>query len=153
MMQIYIMRHGEAGYHAFCDADRALTDYGQQQSQQVALWLKSQAIDLDYALVSPYLRAQQTFAEVNHIIPVNQFEILDALTPDGSSEQVADYLSILQAKKVESVLIVSHLPLVGYLVSELCPAITPPMFSTASIACVTLSNEGKGTLQWQHRSA
>ncbi len=37
-----------------------------------------------------------------------------------------------------------HLPLVGYLVSELCPGETPPMFTTSAIACVTLDADGKG---------
>ncbi|WP_392566778.1 phosphohistidine phosphatase SixA [Utexia brackfieldae] len=152
-MKVYIMRHGEAGYHALSDADRALTDYGVEQSRAAALWLKSQSIQLDYALVSPYLRAKQTFEAVSGIMPIHHVETCDALTPDGSSQFIADYLSILATKQWQSVLIVSHLPLVGYLVNELCPAVTPPMFATASIACVTLSAEGKGELVWQHRVA
>ncbi len=38
---------------------------------------------------------------------------------------------------VKTALVVSHLPLVGYLVSELCPGETPPMFTTSAIAAGT----------------
>jgi phosphohistidine phosphatase len=47
------------------------------------------------------------------------------------------------------VLVISHLPLVGYLVSELCPGETPPMFTTSAIASVTLDESGKGVYNWQ----
>ena len=40
-------------------------------------------------------------------------------------------------------------PLVGYLVSELCPGETPPMFTTSAIANVSLDETGKGVFNWQ----
>ncbi len=51
---------------------------------------------------------------------------------------------------VSSVLIVSHLPLVGYLVAELCPGECPPMFATSAIANVDLPADGSyGKFEWQ----
>jgi phosphohistidine phosphatase len=149
-MNIYIMRHGEAGYHASSDTQRALTPYGIKQSQQVAYWLQQQAIQLDYALVSPYLRAQQTFAEVNNILSVNQVEIDPTLTPAGSPERIADYLLTLSDPNINGLLIVSHLPLVGYLVNQLCPSVSPPMFNTAAVACIHISPGRKTAFQWMH---
>jgi phosphohistidine phosphatase len=55
----------------------------------------------------------------------------------------------LSHEGVASVLVISHLPLVGYLVAELCPGETPPMFTTSAIANVTLDESGKGVFNWQ----
>lgn len=149
-MKIYIMRHGEAGYSASSDAARTLTTYGRQQSKQMAQWLKSQGVYFDFALVSPYIRAQQTLSAVGSVISMPKAEVCNALTPGGSSSLVSDYLAVLAEQGITSALVVSHLPLVGYLVSELCPPVSPPMFATATVACVELSPNGEGTLEWMH---
>ena len=44
---------------------------------------------------------------------------MGGITPYGNATLVADYLSVLQEEGTESVLLVSHLPLVGSIVSEL----------------------------------
>jgi len=44
--------------------------------------------------------------------------------------------------------VISHLPLVGYLVAELCTAQVPPMFVTSAMAAVEL-DDSTGTLLWQ----
>jgi phosphohistidine phosphatase len=63
---------------------------------------------------------------------------------------VACYLQALAQKGVKSALVISHLPLVGYLVSELCPQEAPPMFATSAIACVNFDAEAcEGKLEWQ----
>ncbi|QIQ20962.1 phosphohistidine phosphatase SixA [Zophobihabitans entericus] len=149
-MYVYIMRHGEAGYSASSDSARTLTLFGKQQSQQMGLWLKDKLVHFDYALVSPYIRAQQTLAEVCTVLPVPKTETSASLTPGGSSYHVMERLQELAKKGYKSVFIVSHLPLVGYLVSDLCPSVYPPMFSTAAIACVSLSSDGVGKLEWMH---
>lgn len=147
-MNIYIMRHGEAGFQAHCDAERALTTHGKKQTRYIATELKSQLAHIDYGLVSPYLRAQQTLKIVQDVIPIEFVETTPELTSDGSVDVIADYLNTLHDKKINSVLLISHLPLVGYLISNLCPSVPPPLFSTAAIALVTLSPEGVGTYQW-----
>lgn len=65
-------------------------------------------------------------------------EVLPELTPSGNTEHVGGYLQELAMHGVKYVLIVSHLPLVGYLVAELCPGESPPMFVTSSISNVEL---------------
>ena len=62
---------------------------------------------------------------------------------------VSAYLQALANEGIATALVISHLPLVGYLVSELCPGETPPMFTTSAIASVTLDESGKGTFNWQ----
>lgn len=151
-MQVLIMRHGEASYHADSDPQRNLTERGRQQTTEMAVWLRSQVAKIDWVLVSPYIRAQQTLDVVKAEFPLaatSTIETFSALTPNGDSMLSADYLMTLAQDGVESVLIVSHLPLVGYLVSELCAGVYPPMFSTSAVACVTLDAEtGRGTLDW-----
>ncbi len=130
------MRHGDAALEAASDSVRPLTLCGCDESRQMATWLKGQKVNVERVLVSPFLRAEQTLEKVGECMNLpDSVDVLPELTP-GS-------------KGVSSVLVISHLPLVGYLVSELCPDEAPPMFLTSAIASVTLDSEGKGTFNWQ----
>ena len=149
-MKVCIMRHGEAGFSASSDASRSLTDFGRKQASQAGLWLNQQDFKFDLGLVSPYLRAQQTYSELSAYCPVLKIETDNFLVPGGSPSHIADLLTTLPAQGIENVIIVSHLPLVGYLVSELCPEVSPPMFPTAAIACVELPPNAAGKLEWFH---
>ena len=144
------MRHGEAGFSASSDATRSLTDFGRKQATQAGLWLNQQDFKFDLGLVSPYLRAQQTYSELSAYCPVLKIETDNFLVPGGSPSHIADLLMTLSARGIENVIIVSHLPLVGYLVNELCPEVSPPMFPTAAIACVELPPNAAGKLEWFH---
>lgn len=146
-MKVVIMRHGDAVLGDDDDASRALTAVGRQQSLQMALWLKSQLPLFDKVLVSPYLRAQQTWQLVSSVFEGIQAETWDELVPHGRSHVVADYLAAL-ADQHQQVLVISHLPIVGYLVAELCPGQMPPMFTTSAMACVDYLDQ-QGHLLWQ----
>lgn len=150
-MQVFIMRHGDAALNAASDSVRPLTECGCDESRLMAAWLKSQGSSVERVLVSPYLRAEQTLTVVGEeLLFAGRTDILPELTPGGDADRVADYLNMLAAEDVSSVLVISHLPLVGYLVSALCPQESPPMFSTSAIASVTLdARSGKGTFNWQ----
>ncbi|AWH87861.1 phosphohistidine phosphatase SixA [Limnobaculum parvum] len=152
-MQVFIMRHGEASYHADSDPARSLTERGRKETAQMALWLRQKIAEIDWVLVSPYVRAQQTLDVVKNEFPLSPsstIETFSALTPGGDATLSADYLMTLAQDGVGSVLVVSHLPLVGYLVSELCGGIYPPMFGTSAVAAITLDAEtGNGSIDWQ----
>lgn len=150
-MQVFIMRHGDAALDAASDALRPLTECGRSESQDMAEWLKGQCGAIERVLVSPYLRAQQTLAVVRSALTLpDNGEVLAELTPGGDPQLAADYLRMLAGEGVSSALVISHLPLVGYLVSALCPNQSPPMFTTSAIACITLDDDsGQGTLAWQ----
>lgn len=145
------MRHGEAALEAASDAVRPLTLCGRDESRQMAAWLNTKSVDIERVLVSPYLRAEQTLATVREALTLPEGEeVLPELTPGGNAEQVCSYLQALAMQGVSSVLIVSHLPLVGYLVAELCPGECPPMFATSAIANVDLPADGSyGKFEWQ----
>lgn len=116
----------------------------------MAVWLSGKGIDIDRILVSPFLRAQQTLQAVRDAWPLPvKDECLPELTPGGSAEQVRDYLEVLASQGVGAVLVISHLPLVGYLVAALCPQETAPMFATSAVADVQFAPSGAGVCQWQ----
>ncbi|MGL4716974.1 MAG: phosphohistidine phosphatase SixA [Aeromonas sp.] len=147
-MKIYIMRHGQAGMNAKTDEQRPLTDKGIEESILMARWLTPQLSgSLDRVIHSNYLRACQTWQAICSELPAaRQVEESSEITPYGDPAFVASYLTAL-AQQHEQILMVSHLPLVGYLVQSLCPAAGAPMFATSGIACIEWHN-GKGALLW-----
>lgn len=90
------------------------------------LWLKGQKVDIERVLVSPYLRAEQTLDIVGECMNLpKHVDVMPELTPCGDVGMVSAYLQALANEGVATALVVSHLPLVGYLVSELCPGNAP----------------------------
>lgn len=147
-MKIYIMRHGQAGMNAKTDELRPLTEQGIEESIHMARWLAPQLTDsLSLVLHSNYLRARQTWQVIAPELPeAAMVEESGEITPYGDPALVASYLGALAAQH-DSILLVSHLPLVGYLVQSLCPAAGAPMFATSGLACIEWQN-GKGVLLW-----
>ena len=136
-MQVFIMRHGDAALDAASDSVRPLTGCGCDESRQMATWLKGQKVDIERVLVSPFLRAEQTLDVVGECMNLpTGVDVLPELTPCGDVGLVSAYLQALANEGIATALVISHLPLVGYLVSELCPGETPPMFTTSAIASV-----------------
>ncbi len=150
-MHVYIMRHGDAALDAPSDAQRPLTHCGLEETRQMSHWLAAQHSSFDTTLVSPYLRAQQTFSQLSEqIAETGKIETHTFLAPSGEATQVADYLHALGIEGIDSVLVISHLPLVGYLVAELCPDESAPMFATAGIAYIDYDvKSARGKLCWQ----
>lgn len=151
-MKIYIMRHGEAGLIAKSDAERSLTERGKADSKQVVSQLVSGSpLQIDKVLVSPYLRAQQTWDEISPFFAAKDVEVCDDITPYGQSENVAEYIrALIETQALESVYVVSHLPLVGYMVSEFVKDVSPPMFHTSGLVCIEYDAlHDIGTLDWR----
>jgi phosphohistidine phosphatase len=135
-MRIFIMRHGQAEYQASSDQARQLTSKGKHEALMMGQILKNNEIDFDALFVSTYIRAQQTMnivtTEVNNHV---SHEVLDFITPSGSAQFVHDYIDgVIVPKKLNTILIVSHMPLVSYLVETLTGGQSSPIFPTAGIA-------------------
>ena len=151
-MKIYIMRHGEAGLLASSDAERTLTQRGKRESLAViSQSLAKMSTRIDKVFVSPYTRAQQTWEEIAPLLQVESVESCEDITPYGQSEEVYEYLCALaEEEQPESILLVSHLPLVGYLTAEFLSDSSAPMFPTSGLACVDFDvNSRQGRLIWQ----
>lgn len=146
-MHIYIMRHGQAEMMAHSDSERALTNLGRAESERMANSLVEQGISFDAVMVSPYVRALQTWESVRPFFAeVVNVQTIDALTPSGNVSRAVNEVLALQAQGVESLLIVSHLPLVGYIVGELCPSAGVPAFATSAVGHLELDDSGFATL-------
>ncbi|MDP1293747.1 phosphohistidine phosphatase, partial [Klebsiella variicola] len=75
--------------------------------------------------------------------------VMPELTPCGDVALVSAYLQAQANEGVATALVVSNLPLVWYLVSELCHRVTPQMFTSSDIGCVQLDADFKGEYLWQ----
>jgi phosphohistidine phosphatase len=154
-MQLYIMRHGEASMKADTDAQRPLTKQGNLEASLMAKWLSNMDVTFDQILVSPYIRAQQTSAIVVSTLNAQQksstqqsITTVDFITPSGNANDVHSFIDDLCVESsCEHLLIVSHMPLVSYLVAELTFEQQCPIFQTAAIAQIDYqTNKMKGEL-------
>ncbi|GAA5138884.1 phosphohistidine phosphatase SixA [Thalassotalea piscium] len=135
-MQLFVMRHGQATPFSESDANRKLTKNGFDEVEKMASWLNSAHGDIERILVSPYVRAQQTAQQIiKHPKIFAKPITVDFITPEGNAKQVHDYIDgLLTSATIESILIVSHMPLVSYLLAELTLESNAPIFQTAAIA-------------------
>ncbi|POA42969.1 phosphohistidine phosphatase SixA [Pseudomonas sp. MPR-ANC1] len=130
-MKLWVLRHGEAVPYGSCpDSDRELTDHGRKEALNSAAHLIGQPLTAIYA--SPYLRAQQTAQIVREALGFEpEIRTVDWLTPEVDPDRVAE-----QLVSVSNVLLVSHNPLVGNLLSYLQhgAGYPPEKVSTAGLA-------------------
>ena len=110
-MKLYIVRHGEAS--AAADGDEpALTATGIEQARAAGQILFAE--DPGLLLHSPKLRARQTASQILALCPTASQEVA-CLLPSATAYDVAATLEVVEAEGVESVVLVSHLPLVAEL--------------------------------------
>ena len=129
-MKVWILRHGEAEGHAPTDAERNLTEHGRAEVLRSAAHLIGQP--LGAIIASPYVRAQQTAQLVRDVLGFQpEIRTVPWLTPDGDVQRVLEKLD-----SDDDVLLVSHQPLVGNLISFLQPGHQrqPQPMYTASLA-------------------
>ncbi|MCX4066697.1 phosphohistidine phosphatase SixA [Pseudomonas sp. S1Bt30] len=112
-MKLWILRHGEAESQVRTDAERNLTEHGRAEVLRSAARLIGHP--LDAIIASPYTRAQQTAQLVREALGFEpDIDTVPWLTPEGDPRQVLAHLDGEQ-----NVLLVSHQPLVGNLISFL----------------------------------
>ncbi|GAA6185449.1 MULTISPECIES: phosphohistidine phosphatase SixA [Alteromonadaceae] len=150
-MYIFVMRHGEAKPSLQNDQLRPLNDYGISQAKQSGNWLQSFAeeskVPLSHAMVSPFVRAQQTFQQVNLATKIVDIRSNSDLVPSGNCQALHYSIDQFaeQHPNVTGLLLVSHMPFVSYLVDEMCEIDELRMFSTGTIVCIDYNvEESKG---------
>ncbi|MFI8226205.1 phosphohistidine phosphatase SixA [Pseudomonas sp. NPDC085632] len=130
-MKLWVLRHGEAVPYGSCpDSERELTDHGRKEALSSAAHLIGQPLTAIYA--SPYMRAQQTAQIVREALGFEpEIRTVEWLTPEVDPDKVTD-----QLVSVSNVLLVSHNPLVGNLLSYLQhgAGYPPEKVSTAGLA-------------------
>lgn len=150
-MNLFIMRHADAQLHAASDELRRLSALGVSETERILKANVAHLSDVEHICVSPYRRAQETSALVSSYLrdsaACNQsieLETCDFLTPNNNPASVIEWLYELQEKKrVQSLLLISHQPLVSSLIELLCNSgqASPGNYPmpTSSLACVSLS--------------
>jgi phosphohistidine phosphatase len=121
-MDVFVLRHGEAVREASHDRERCLTSRGREDLQSVLSSCRTELSSVRHLLVSPYVRAQQT-AEIaiEYLDPAVISKTSEFLIPEANPIHLLDYLQQAQQRdELQSVLLVSHQPLVGVLVDRLC---------------------------------
>ncbi|WP_144394345.1 phosphohistidine phosphatase SixA [Pleionea sediminis] len=143
MRTLYIMRHGEAEWHANSDVERELTDLGREEVVSVC-----RKLDLASDCVvwhSPYRRAKQTcdlLLESLSMVPSERVEE-KLLTPDADPEILAQFIEHSDA---DVLVLVSHMPLVARLTQVLTSDDRIGGYQTAQIVqCSSTGTEGR----WQ----
>ncbi|EJM63912.1 phosphohistidine phosphatase [Pseudomonas sp. ADAK2 TE3594] len=130
-MKLWVLRHGEAEPHGTRpDSERTLTAHGRGEVLRAAAYLMGKPLTAIYA--SPYQRAQETAEIVRTTLGfAPEIRTVDWLTPDSDPDKVAE-----QLVSVSDVLLVSHNPLVGNLLSYLQHGAghPPEKVSTAGLA-------------------
>ncbi|HGO5814944.1 TPA: phosphohistidine phosphatase SixA [Mannheimia haemolytica] len=161
-MNIWIMRHGEAGFNASSDAARTLTENGTQSAIEQGKWLgdylNNNQIKLDKILVSPYLRAKQTLESLIVGMQAVNFcqnfatitEEWEEITPNGNPHTIENYLDFLKSEGAKYILIVSHLPVVYDLTQILTHHQANVAFPTATIAQISWAREQAEVVKIQH---
>ncbi len=129
-MKVWVLRHGEAEGHARTDAERNLTAHGRDEVLRSAGHLIGQPIRA--IIASPYVRAQQTAQLVREALGFEpEIRTVPWLTPESNPLAVLKHLD-----NDDDVLLVSHQPFVGGLISYLQHGHLrqPQPMSTASLA-------------------
>jgi len=127
-MEIYLLRHGIAadlGEDGVTrDADRPLTDEGQEKMEREAKGMLKLGLKFDLIFTSPLLRAQQTAEAVAQVFDLkDQIITAEALAPGrsfvrGVNKKAPIFLEI-GAHQFERALLVGHQPDMGELASVL----------------------------------
>ncbi len=115
-MKIFILRHGQAEAYRSDDASRRLTEKGERDTDSMVKQQLVQLQNVDSIWASPLVRAQQT-AKIAASILNKKIETCEHLEPEADFQQL---LAQLQNINLQSILLVSHLPLVGILANRLC---------------------------------
>ena len=89
---------------------------------------------------SPFARARQTAEIAKRIFGVD-FVVTNSLEPEGSPEEVYEELS--KHKPTDSVLLISHQPLVSKLLSDILGTEPRVSFLTGTLAMVSVNGHPK----------
>jgi phosphohistidine phosphatase len=114
-MELFILRHGEAGQRSASAGDRKrpLTSTGKLEISEIA-----KALKFDLILTSPLKRAYDTATIVSKVFHiVNKVQVWNELAPEGKKTDL--YRKISELKEEYIVLMVGHQPLLGEMANDM----------------------------------
>lgn len=130
------MRHAQAESGAQMDPTRDLTDTGRAQAKMMGKWLKRQTEQPDLVVQSNFLRSKETAARVGKKLGLTPIDCpMGLLDPSSDPEATWTALKGLATdNKVESIIAVTHGPLVERLLAYLTGSPLPQQFHFAHAA-------------------
>ncbi|MET0081780.1 MAG: phosphohistidine phosphatase SixA [Sedimenticola sp.] len=149
-MKLYLVQHGEA-LAKDVDPDRALSDRGKRDIQQIATFLKQTNIRVGCVFHSGKTRACQT-AEIlaTALYSAGTVETLEGINPKDDPAPLLE-----QALSWETdTLVVGHLPYMSRAVSlfltgdKACEAVS---YRPGSLVCMERTEDGEWLLDWMIR--
>ena len=150
-MLLFLLRHGDASQEAFSDRQRPLSEEGKISILRVAKYLTDENISVTKIITSPLLRAWQTALIIGDNFKISEsIQESEYLLPESNP---ADIISELKNfSDDEKVLLVSHQPFLGLLISQLiCKGFANIEVRKGSLACVETEqpvSAGKGVLRF-----
>lgn len=138
-MTIFILRHGQAEAQITTDEVRQLTEKGRSDTTRVVAARAPDMASLAQIWASPLVRAQQTAVIAANYFPHLSIQTTELLIPEANPQALLEWLDELNQLQDsnQSILLVSHQPLVGALVNMLCGTVDDfyPM-GTSSLAAI-----------------
>jgi len=152
-MELFILRHGEAGKSLPArrqDGERPLTTDGEQQVREVARALSSLKVKPDFIVSSPLKRARQT-ADISGRALKAKVEVWDELKPEGDKKAFLTKLSKLRHES--RVLCVGHEPFLTSMIDDVIgvPNGSGIILRKAGLARLTITSfnpKTGGVLRW-----
>ncbi|MFT5718203.1 MAG: phosphohistidine phosphatase [Oleiphilaceae bacterium] len=146
-MKLFIGRHGQASFNAESDRARPLTAVGITETENLLDLYISELKQAQVIWASDLTRANETACIYADKLDL-EIETKNFLSPDCEAERVVKKLHALEPDAC--VLIVSHQPLVGELVSLLCEgniyAAHPYVTSEIVVVECEIALEGMGSI-------
>ena len=151
-MQLFILRHGQAEIQQTTDEARHLTFAGRRDVTSAVDASLNDLKILQQVWISPLIRAQETAAIVCDELKKNRIDFTtnttDLLVPEANPLVLFEALEKVEC---DSILLVSHQPLVGYFIDLFCGSQQGfHAMNTSSLACIDyeVAAPGLGTLRW-----
>lgn len=139
------MRHGEA-VALEGETERHVTDKGLAQVNVVLNCANKMMVRVDAILSSPLTRAKETAALASSVFGP-KYSVTNALEPESSPAEVYEELSRFEPSN--TVLLVSHQPLVSKFVEDILDSRSPINMMTGSLAAILVKDRpssGRGVL-------
>jgi phosphohistidine phosphatase len=153
---LYFLRHGQAQPKATFagDENRMLTSEGAAKVRKVLSIAKyTLNVEIDRILSSPYKRALETAEIAKELLEPKKPKIIfdEALAPEKSPLEMFGYISKQKFGPADRVLLISHQPSIGEMLSDLIGSEVRIGFAPGSMARVDLAGDVQarsGTLVW-----
>lgn len=152
-MELYLLRHGEAGKSmpgSSRDARRTLTQDGREGVEKVGMAIKRLDLGLDKVATSPLSRAADTAEIVCRQIRMKaRLESWDELKPEGDRSLLYARLGRLQPDA--SVMLVGHEPYLTSVISDVIggrPRVVLKKAGLARLRVVSVLPSPHGELRW-----